>query len=69
MASVQADMAHALELTLNSGGQVACKVSPNIRQQQYERVAGYVKKDKEMGRKKKKEDHDLTSIPQAGLAN
>jgi ketopantoate reductase len=39
--SIQDDMAQALAMTLNTG-QVDCKVSPNIRQQQYERVIGYV---------------------------
>jgi hypothetical protein len=39
--SIQEDMAQALAVTLSSG-QVECKVSPNIRQQQYERVMGYV---------------------------
>ncbi|KAI5464154.1 ketopantoate reductase PanE/ApbA-domain-containing protein [Mariannaea sp. PMI_226] len=38
-ASIKQDMAHALAVTLTSG-QVDCKVSPNIRQQQYERVIG-----------------------------
>jgi hypothetical protein len=42
MASVQTDMAHALELTLSSSAQVDCKVSKNIRQQQFERVIGWV---------------------------
>ena len=37
--SIQEDMAQALAMTLNTG-QVECKVSPNIRQQQYERVIG-----------------------------
>ncbi|KAL2262789.1 hypothetical protein VTK26DRAFT_9487 [Humicola hyalothermophila] len=37
--SIQEDMAHALAMTLGTG-QVDCKVSPNIRQQQYERVIG-----------------------------
>lgn len=39
--SVQLDMAEALALTLASGD-VTCNVSPNIRQQQWERVLGYV---------------------------
>lgn len=39
--SIQEDMAQALAMTLSTG-QVQCKVSPNIRQQQYERVIGYV---------------------------
>jgi len=39
--SIQEDMAQALAMTLSSG-QVECKVSPNIRQQQYERVIGFV---------------------------
>lgn len=39
--SIQEDMAQALAMTLSTG-QVDCKVSPNIRQQQYERVIGYV---------------------------
>ena len=39
-ASIQNDMAEALAMTLNTG-QVDCKVSPNIRQQQYERMIGY----------------------------
>ncbi|KAI9823488.1 MAG: hypothetical protein M1832_002499, partial [Thelocarpon impressellum] len=38
-AAIQADMADALAMTLNSG-QVDCKVSDNIRQQQYERMIG-----------------------------
>ena len=38
-ASIQNDMAEALAMTLTSG-QVDCKVSPNIRQQQYERMIG-----------------------------
>lgn len=40
-ATIQEDMAQALAMTLSTG-QVECKVSPNIRQQQYERVIGYV---------------------------
>ncbi|KAI8934504.1 hypothetical protein NX059_008205 [Plenodomus lindquistii] len=36
---IQSDMAEALAMTLSSG-QVDCKVSPNIRQQQYERMIG-----------------------------
>ena len=39
--SIQEDMAQALSMTLNTG-QVDCRVSSNIRQQQYERVIGYV---------------------------
>lgn len=39
--AIQEDMAQALAMTL-SIGQVNCKMSPNIRQQQYERVIGYV---------------------------
>ena len=39
--SIQEDMAQALAMTLSTG-QVQCKVSHNIRQQQYERVIGYV---------------------------
>ena len=39
--AIQEDMAQALAMTLTTG-QVDCKVSPNIRQQQYERVIGYV---------------------------
>ena len=38
-ASIQTDMAEALSMTLKSG-QVDCEVSSNIRQQQYERMAG-----------------------------
>lgn len=38
-ASIQDDMAQALAMTLSTG-QVDCKVSPNIRQHQYERVIG-----------------------------
>ncbi|KAF2116629.1 ketopantoate reductase PanE/ApbA-domain-containing protein [Lophiotrema nucula] len=38
---IQADMADALAMTLSSG-QVNCKVSPNIRQQQYERMIGAI---------------------------
>ncbi|KAG5993353.1 hypothetical protein E4U52_002022 [Claviceps spartinae] len=37
--SIQEDMAQALAMTLCTG-QVECKVSPNIRQQQYERMIG-----------------------------
>jgi len=37
--SIQGDMAEALAMTLNTA-QVDCKVSQNIRQQQYERVIG-----------------------------
>jgi ketopantoate reductase len=40
-ASIQNDMAEALAMTLSTG-QVQCKVSDNIRQQQYERMIGYV---------------------------
>jgi ketopantoate reductase len=40
--SIQEDMAQALAMTLNTG-QVDCKVSSNIRQQQFERVIGYVR--------------------------
>jgi ketopantoate reductase len=39
--SIQEDMAQALAMTLSTG-QVDCKVSNNIRQQQFERVIGYV---------------------------
>lgn len=39
--SIQHDMAEALAMTLKSGN-VDCEVSPNIRQQQYERMIGYV---------------------------
>ena len=38
-ASIQNDMAEALAMTLTSG-EVDCKVSPNIRQQQFERMVG-----------------------------
>ncbi len=38
-ASIQSDMAEALAMTLTSG-QVDCRVSDNIRQQQYERMIG-----------------------------
>ncbi|KAF2263373.1 hypothetical protein CC78DRAFT_581458 [Lojkania enalia] len=38
---IQSDMAEALAMTLGSG-QVDCKVSPNIRQQQYERMIGAI---------------------------
>jgi len=38
-ASIQTDMAEALAMTLGSG-QVDCKVSKNIQQQQFERMAG-----------------------------
>lgn len=41
-ASIQEDMAQALAMTLSTG-QVDCKVSRNIRQQQYERLIGYVR--------------------------
>lgn len=40
-AQIQSDMAEALAMTLKSG-QVHCTVSTNIRQQQYERMIGYV---------------------------
>jgi len=40
-AQIQADMAEALSMTLSSG-QVNCQVSTNIRQQQYERLIGYI---------------------------
>lgn len=40
--SIQQDMAEALAMTLKSG-MVDCEVSPNIRQQQYERMIGYVR--------------------------
>lgn len=39
--AIQRDMSEALAMTLTTG-QVDCKVSPNIRQQQYERMIGYV---------------------------
>jgi len=39
--SIQNDMASALAMTLSSGG-VDCKVSDNIRQEQFERMIGYV---------------------------
>ncbi|KAK0733616.1 ketopantoate reductase PanE/ApbA-domain-containing protein [Lasiosphaeria miniovina] len=39
--SIQEDMAQALAMTLSTG-QVDCKVSSNIRQQQYERVIGSI---------------------------
>ena len=39
--SIQQDMAEALAMTLKSG-MVDCEVSPNIRQQQFERMIGYV---------------------------
>lgn len=39
--TIQGDMADALAMTLSSG-QVNCQVSTNIRQQQYERMIGYV---------------------------
>ena len=38
-AAIQSDMAEALAMTLASG-QVDCRVSENIRQQQYERMIG-----------------------------
>jgi hypothetical protein len=37
--AIQEDMAQALAMTLSTG-QVDCKVSTNIRQQQFERVIG-----------------------------
>ena len=43
--AIQKDMSEALAMTLNTG-QVDCKVSANIRQQQYERMIGYVRRDK-----------------------
>ncbi|KAK8215902.1 putative dehydropantoate reductase [Phyllosticta capitalensis] len=39
--SIQSDMADALAMTLSSG-QVDCKVSQNIRQQQYEKMIGNI---------------------------
>lgn len=39
--AIQEDMAQALAMTLSTG-RVDCKVSSNIRQQQFERVIGYV---------------------------
>ncbi|KAF2083150.1 hypothetical protein K490DRAFT_70112 [Saccharata proteae CBS 121410] len=39
--TIQSDMAEALAMTLSSG-QVDCKVSQNIRQQQYERMIGHI---------------------------
>lgn len=39
--SIQEDMAEALAMTLSTA-RVDCKVSKNIRQQQFERVIGYV---------------------------
>lgn len=39
--AIQRDMSEALAMTLSTG-QVDCKVSDNIRQQQYERMIGYV---------------------------
>jgi ketopantoate reductase len=39
--AIQNDMSEALAMTLSTG-QVDCKVSANIRQQQYERMIGYV---------------------------
>lgn len=38
--AIQEDMAQALAMTLSTG-QVDCRVSKNIRQQQYERLIGY----------------------------
>jgi len=38
--SIQRDMSEALAMTLTTA-QVDCKVSPNIKQQQYERMIGY----------------------------
>jgi len=40
-AAIQNDMAEALAMTLTTG-QVECRVSGNIRQQQFERMIGYV---------------------------
>jgi hypothetical protein len=40
-AQIQSDMAEALAMTLSSG-QVDCKVATNIRQQQFERMIGFV---------------------------
>jgi ketopantoate reductase len=39
--AIQNDMSEALAMTLTTG-QVDCKVSQNIRQQQFERMIGYV---------------------------
>lgn len=39
--TIQRDMSEALAMTLTTG-KVDCKVSDNIRQQQYERMIGYV---------------------------
>ena len=44
-AAIQNDMAEALAMTLSTG-QVDCKVSPNIRQQQYERMIGWVSENR-----------------------
>lgn len=38
--SIQRDMSEALAMTLTTA-QVDCKVSPNIKQQQFERMIGY----------------------------
>lgn len=43
--SIQNDMASALAMTLNSG-QVDCKVSANIRQEQFDRMIGYAADDR-----------------------
>ena len=45
--AIQNDMAEALAMTLSTG-HVDCKVSENIRQQQYERMIGYVSKSTHM---------------------
>lgn len=39
--TIQRDMSEALAMTLTTGN-IDCKVSDNIRQQQYERMIGYV---------------------------
>lgn len=40
--AIQQDMSEALAMTLTTG-QVDCQVSTNIRQQQFERMIGYVR--------------------------
>lgn len=42
--AIQNDMAEALAMTLSTG-QVNCKVSDNIRQQQYEKMIGYASQE------------------------
>lgn len=63
-ASIQSDMAEALAMTLASG-QVDCKVSSNIRQQQYERMIGYVSFQRRTEKKALLRETRLTELNRA----